>query len=163
MNCNEENQPWWEQLPCRLMCSKMKGGHLCDWKTSPESGTDLCPGCRNLPQIRGTFMPGVQKPASDSRDISARGAETCLRFKAHLCPVCRNLPQIQGTFMHGVQKPASDSGHIYARCAETCLRFEGHFCPVCRNMPQIQGTFMHGVHDLPQDLRQRIKKQIGTN
>ena len=65
--------------------------------------------------------------------------------------------------MPGVQKHASDSRHIYARCAETCLRFEGHFCPVCRNLPQIQGTFMPGVHDLPPDLRQRIKKQIGTN
>ena len=49
---------------------------------------------KNQPQIRGRPMPGVQKPASDSGDIYARGAETCLRFKGHLCPGCRDMPQI---------------------------------------------------------------------
>ena len=62
-------------------------------------------------------MPGVQKHASDSGDIYARGVETSLRFRAHLCPGCRNMTQTEGTFMHSVQKLALDSGLNYARCA----------------------------------------------
>ena len=65
-----------------------------------------------MPQIQGRLMHGVQKHASDSRQIYARGAETCLRFRVGLCTGGRNMPQIQGRFMHGMQKYASDSGHI---------------------------------------------------
>ena len=75
-------------------------------KPCPKSGSYLCTGCRNVPQIRGIFLPGVQKRASDSGHISARCAETCLRFRAYFCPVCINPPQIQGIFLPGVHKRA---------------------------------------------------------
>ena len=77
----------------------------------------LCTGGRNLTQTQGMFMHGGQKRASDSGHTYARGAETCLRFRAYLCTGCRNPPQIQGMFMHGGQKHASDSGHTSARGA----------------------------------------------
>ena len=64
---------------------------------------------KNQPRIRDRPMHGGQKPASDPGDISARCAETRLRFKGHFCPVCRNPPQIRGTFMHGVHDLPPDS------------------------------------------------------
>ena len=67
-------------------------------------------------------MPGVHKPASDSRDIYARCAETCLRFRAHLCPVCRNPPQIQGTFMPGVHCLPPDLRLIFQKSAKHKIR-----------------------------------------
>ena len=117
-----------------------------------QNGEKPSQSLKNQPQIRGRPMPGVQKPASDSGDIYARCAETCLRFKGHLCPGCRDMPQIQGTFMPGVQKHDPDSRDIYAWDAETRLRFKGHLCPGGRNPPQIQGTFMHGVQKPEPDL-----------
>ena len=118
-----------------------------------QNGEKPSQSLKNQPQIRGRPMPGVQKPASDSGDIYARGAETCLRFKGHLCPGCRDMPQIQGTFMPGVQKHDPDSRDIYAWDAETRLRFKGHLCPGGRNQNQIQGIFMHGVQRHEPDLR----------
>ena len=90
-------------------------------------------------------MHGVQKLASDSGHVIARGAETCLGFRACHCTGCRNMPQIQGIFLHGVQKRASDSGQTFAWGAETCLRFRAYLCTGCRNVPRIQGRLLHGV------------------
>ena len=111
----------------------------------------------NQPQISDRPMHGVQKPASDSGQTNAWGAETCLRFRADLCMECRNPPQVQGIFMHGVQKRAPSSGHIYAWGAETCLRFRADLCMGCRNPPQFQGRLMHGVHKLASDSGQTFQ------
>lgn len=45
-------------------------------ETKTRSKGDLCTMCRNPPQIQGTFMPGGQKPASDSGLVYAQGSET---------------------------------------------------------------------------------------
>ena len=82
-------------------------------------------------------MPGVQKHASDSGDIYARGVETSLRFRAHLCPGGRDKPQIQGTLMPGVQKHDPNRRDIYAQCAETRPRFRAELCTVCMIFSQI--------------------------
>lgn len=39
-------------------------------------GACLCTGCKSLPEIWGTFMQGVQKPASNLGHIYAWGAES---------------------------------------------------------------------------------------
>ena len=92
---------------------------------------------KNQPRIRDRPMHIGQKSASDPGDINARGAETCLRFRAYLCTGCRNMPQIQGIIMHWGQKPTLDLGDIYARWAETRLRFRAYLCTVCINVSQI--------------------------
>ena len=109
---------------------------------------------KNQPRIRDRPMHIGQKSASDPGDINARGAETCLRFRADLCTGGRNMPQIRGIFMHGVQKHASDSGDNYALGAETRLRFRAYLCTVGRNVSQIQGILMHGVQRRAPDFRQ---------
>ena len=109
---------------------------------------------KNQPRIRDRPMHIGQKSASDPGDINARGAETCLRFRAYLCTGCRNMPQIQGIIMHWGQKPTLDLGDIYARWAETRLRFRAYLCTVGRNVSQIQGRLMHGVQRRAPDFRQ---------
>ena len=108
---------------------------------------------KTLPQIWDKIMHGVQKRAPDSGQTYARGAETCLRFRAYLCTGCRNVPRIQGILMHGGQKHDPDPRQTYARGAETCPRFRAYLCTGCRNVPQIQGRFLHGVHNLLPNFR----------
>ena len=104
-----------------------------------------------MPQILGISMHGVQKRASDSGHIYARGAETCPRFWTYLCTRGRDMSQIQGISMHGVQSHAPDSRHIYARGVEPCPRFKAYLCTECRNMNQVQGILMHMVQNVLPD------------
>ena len=93
-------------------CSKFMTDHPKTSKSCAESRTDLCTGGRNVPQIQGTFMHGVQKRASDSGDIYAQDAETCLSFRGHLCTGCRNMPQIQDRLLPGVHSLPRVLGQI---------------------------------------------------
>ena len=61
-------------------------------------------GCRNVTQIWGKVLHGVQKRVSVLGEDFAWGAETCLRFGGRFCMGCINVPQIQGRLLHGVHK-----------------------------------------------------------
>ena len=71
-------------------------------------------GLKNLPQIWGITLQGLQKYASDLGEDFAWGAKICLRFGGRFCMGCINVPQLWGKILHGVHKRASDLGQTFA-------------------------------------------------
>ena len=121
------------KISLKSRASHTQVGILC-----PGFRADLCMGGRDMPQNWGISMHGRQRLEPDLGEGYARGAETCLRFRAYLCT--------------GVQRHDPDSGQTYARRADTCLSFEADFCTGCIDMTQICGRLLHGVHRRVPDL-----------
>jgi len=62
-----------------------------------------CKGSKNLSEIQGRSLQGVQKHARDSVHIFAGAAKACQRFRLNFCWGCKSMPEIPFELLLGLQ------------------------------------------------------------